>query len=76
MEIEINWERVRQESFTGIRKDFPVETLIELNRHGNYTPVSGDRLACEKRVGEVEDDDDCWCGEGRSSPYCTCTSLW
>lgn len=41
----INWERVRQEAYTAIRKDFTVATLIEMEEHDNYTPVSGDSLA-------------------------------
>lgn len=45
MTLVINWEMVRQEAFTAIRKDFMIDTLDELSVSGNYTPVSGDSLA-------------------------------
>jgi hypothetical protein len=47
--LVLNWERIKQEAFTSIRKDFTVETLIKLEAEGNYTPVSGDSLAAWKR---------------------------
>lgn len=42
------WRRVRIESFTAIRKDFPVTKLQDMADRGNPTAVSGDQLTVEK----------------------------
>ena len=43
--LPINWNLIRQEAFTSIRRAFKVETLIAIETEGNYTPVSGDMIS-------------------------------